>query len=371
MKARSVYLHFPFCETKCHYCDFYSLGREKTAAKDPFLFAQALETEINLRKDELDSEIDTIFMGGGTPSMTDPGPMRNMIAPLLDSVRFSQDLEWTIEGNPSSLSYTHLKEYQALGVNRLSMGVQALNDDLLAQLGRVHSASEALRALDAAFSSGLKNVSVDLLCGVPDQTLGHLEHALNTFIQFPITHLSCYILTLPPHHRMYSRLPNEDTQLQHYLFVHDWMSSHGFDHYEISNFALPGFKAKHNLIYWEGKGYAGFGPSAHSFDETKRIRFKNVSSLHKYAALLKNKEKPHDFSEQLTGEQIELERWLLGTRLSDGFPRQWLSTPTQQAKALALQDQGLIESHPIDASRIRLTPKGFALSDSIIQSLAG
>jgi oxygen-independent coproporphyrinogen-3 oxidase len=369
--ARSVYIHFPFCETKCHYCDFYSLGQERTRSGDAALFERALHLECERRAGELAPEIDTIFFGGGTPSMTAPPSMRRAIEPLRLQTRVGKNTEWTIEANPSSLSLEHLREYRKLGVNRVSMGVQALRDDLLLRLGRVHSRERALKALDEIFLSGIENVSVDLLCGVPGQTLSDLENALKTLTERPIRHLSCYLLTLPPHHAMFRELPDEETQLQHLALIHDWMTHQGFEHYEISNFARPGFQARHNLAYWKRASYVGFGPSAHSFDAAQGVRFKNVSSLRKWASLLETGEPATEAPETLSPEQVELERWMLALRLSSGFDAAWLRSPLQQARALKLQQERLLEAHPERPGYLRLTSRGFALSDHIIPHLAG
>lgn len=371
MRARSLYLHFPFCETKCHYCDFYSIGRERTRDGDAPTFESALAQEIEIRgaQGAFAPTLDTLFMGGGTPSMTPPEAMARAIAPLWKFTSVTPATEWTMEANPSSVSTQTLRDYRALGVNRVSMGVQALRDDLLLKLGRVHSRDAALRALDAIFASGITNVSVDLLCGVPGQSLADVESAMQTLTQFPITHLSCYLLTLPPSHRMYKDLPNEDTQLEHLLLIDRFMTAQGFEHYEISNFAKPGMRARHNLAYWTGASYLGLGPSAHSFDATKSERFKNRSALHPYAQTLQKGELPVEWTETLNAEQLELEKWMLALRLADGFDESWLDSPLRRKRAENLTQRGLL-TRASDAQRLRLTPRGFALSDQIIAELA-
>jgi oxygen-independent coproporphyrinogen-3 oxidase len=368
-RPRSLYVHFPFCETKCHYCDFYSIGRERTKDTDPPRFAEALERECALVADELDSQLDTLFFGGGTPSMTPPEVMQRALAPLKLDKRVSSTTEWTMEANPSSVDAANLKGYQNLGVNRISMGVQALRDDLLLRLGRVHSRDKALESLNVIFESGLKNVSVDLLCGVPGQSLEVLAEALERLTQFPITHLSCYLLTLPPHHRMYAELPDEDEQWRHLQLIDQWMTARGFNHYEISNFARPGFEAKHNLAYWKGQSYIGLGPSAHSYDAATSTRWKNHSSLHSYGNQLQVGTLPREQREVLTAEQLHLEKWMLALRLSEGFPEAWLDTPLRKSRSKLFQEQGYIEKHPEKAQQLRLTPRGFSLSESIIAAL--
>ena len=370
MQSPSLYVHFPFCETKCHYCDFYSLGRERTRDGDASNFEKAMHAECERMADSLAPRIDTIFFGGGTPSMTPPEDMERALAPLNLRTRVTAETEWTMEANPSSVTLKSLRDYRQFGVNRISMGVQAMRDDLLKALGRVHSRDQALFALDAIFEAGFDNVSVDLLCGVPHQTLDDLENALQTLTGYPITHLSCYLLTLAPHHRMFPQLPHEDTQLEHLLLIHNWMTSRGFEHYEISNYAKPGKRARHNLNYWQGRSYLGLGPSAHSFDAESSRRWKNVSSLHKYGSLLAAGTSPIEGIEELTQAQKELEKWMLALRLDDGFPEGWLDTDARRVKAHQLLKQALLETHPERPQHLRLTPRGFALSDQVIAALA-
>ncbi len=369
MRARSLYLHFPFCETKCHYCDFYSLGRERTREGDAPTFESALRREVELCAPQVAAEIDTIFMGGGTPSMTPAAAMAQALEPLWRSSRLAPDYEWTMEANPSSLTPESLREYRELGVNRISMGVQALRDDLLLRLGRVHSRDRALSALAEIFEAGFRNVSVDLLCGVPGQAITDIERALQTLSAFPITHLSCYLLTLPPHHKMYKELPDEDTQLEHLLFVDRFMSQQGFEHYEISNYARgPEMRARHNLVYWRGQSYLGLGPSAHSYDAESQKRWKNVSSLHGYAQRLTRSELPREQEESLSASQLELEKWLLGVRLTEGFPLSWLESEFQKKRAERLIQEGFLTQ---GGAGLRLTPRGFAMSDAIVRQLSG
>jgi oxygen-independent coproporphyrinogen-3 oxidase len=296
--------------------------------------------------------------------------MKRALEPLWKHTRITPQTEWTMEANPSSIEREQMKAYREFGVNRVSMGVQAMREDLLKNLGRVHSRDAVLRALDAVFGAGFENVSVDLLCGVPNQSIQDIEEAMNKLVSFPIRHLSGYLLTLPPHHPMYKDLPNEDTQLEHLLFIDRFMQEKGFEHYEISNFAKPGFQAQHNLRYWKGDSYLGLGPSAHSFDATTSRRWKNISSLHKYSRDLAQGQAVVEWTEELTAEQKHLESWMLALRLSEGFPRTWLDTPQRQARARALEAAGLLETHPHQPNKLRLTARGFSLSDQVITSLA-
>jgi oxygen-independent coproporphyrinogen-3 oxidase len=380
----SLYLHFPFCETKCHYCDFYSIGRERTADGDAPLFEAALRREIELIAPmgrRLAPVLETIFMGGGTPSMTPPDSMARALEPLWRLTSVDPDTEWTMEANPSSVDEHRLREYRSLGVNRVSMGVQAMRDDLLLRLGRVHSREKAIQALEAIFASGITNVSVDLLCGVPGQSVEDVERAMEELTRFPITHLSCYLLTLPKTHKMHRELPSEEGQLEHLLAIDRFMQARGFEHYEISNFARKPapeqpaghYRARHNLAYWQRRGYLGLGPSAHSFDPalgTHGTRWKNFSSLHKYADTLKKGLPPVEWTEELDAEAARLEDWMLALRLDEGFPADWLETPGQRQKAARLQQDGILEPHPGMPGRLRLTARGFAVSDQVIATLS-
>ncbi len=300
--------------------------------------------------------------------MTPASVIENALGSILES-RITPYTEWTMEANPSSITLDSLREYTSLGVNRISMGVQSLRNDHLTMLGRVHNREAALRALGFIFEAGISNVSVDLLCGVPGQTLEDLSLALDELTQFPITHLSCYLLTLSKHHKMYSDLPNEETQLEHLLHLDSEMRGRGFSHYEISNFARTGHEARHNLNYWKGTSYLGLGPSAHSFDSEKGVRFKNFSSLHKYAESLSKDEFPIEWIETLTPDQKRIESWMLALRLRDGFPETWLDEPRRKSQAKMLMNRGLLQLHPNKSGFLNLTPRGFALSDQVISNL--
>ena len=370
MYARSLYIHFPYCESKCHYCDFYSLGREHLTRDRKSAFFRALEAEAWLQAPLLATELDTLYIGGGTPSLMSPDEIAGVLHPIRNKIK--NTTEWTMEANPSSISANSLGDCRKLGINRLSMGVQSLDSALLKMLGRIHSPEIALSALETVFHSGIENVSVDLLCGVPGQTTADLEKSLKQLTAFPIKHLSCYLLTLSPGNPLFGKLPTEDTQLEHLLFVDRWLTAHGFEHYEISNFAKPGWRSLHNLNYWMGEAYLALGPSAHSYDllgGTCGRRWKNHSSVDTYCSKLLKNESAQEWEEDLTPGQKEIERWMLALRLSDGFPVSWLDTSRRLELAAQLQKEGLLQPHPSVADRLTLTPKGLALSDEIISTL--
>ncbi len=365
-----LYVHLPFCETRCHYCDFYALATHRVDQASVAEFYAALQKEIKLQIQENQFlPIKALFMGGGTPSMTPPEVMEEFLAPIKKSTGLANDYEWTIEVNPSSVDLEKLKSYASIGVNRVSMGIQSLDNGILKNLGRVHQSQDALKALDDVFNSGITNVSVDLMCGLPNQSLEQLQKDIEKLTSYPIQHLSCYLLTLPAHHPMISQLPSEKTQLEHLLRIDSALRKQGFDHYEISNFCRNGQKALHNLLVWKGNSYLGIGPSAHSFSKQNQKRWKNVSSIKEYKSKLTQGILPKTEIELLNSEQQNLEKWMLALRLSDGFPKNWIKTKGQIQKSKELIKEKYLETHPKINSHYRLTPKGFTLSDQIVLEL--
>jgi oxygen-independent coproporphyrinogen-3 oxidase len=368
-KAQSLYFHFPFCETRCHYCDFYSIALARKKPDDAFRLEKAIIKEIHLKQDQMASEIKTLFCGGGTPSLTAVDSYQRILQ-ALDQVTVRANAEFTLEANPGSVTREQLKMLRACGVNRISLGVQSLNQEELLLLGRNHSVNAVFEALEAIFDSGIKNVSVDVLCGVPGQTLFSLEKTLQGLTRYPITHLSCYILTLAAHHPMKKQLPEEDVQLEHFLFVHQFLSDLGFEHYEVSNFAKPSFRCQHNMNYWSQTSYLGLGPSSHSYDVVEQTRSKNVSSLHRYCHQLELGILPVEGLEKLTVDQQQLEKWMLNLRLSDGFSADWLISDAQKKQAQKLIEAEYLRVHPENSDRFSLTPTGFALMDWIVLQLS-
>ncbi len=338
------------------------------------MFEKAILSEIGLRGDRGDfaQTLETLFLGGGTPSMTPPESMERIFSELFRFTSLGREYEWSMEANPSSITLDRFKAYRSLGINRISMGVQSLRSDHLLKLGRVHDENEALRALESVFESGFTNVSTDLLCGVPGQTLDDLDAHIRGLTAFPLTHLSIYLLTLTPGHPMYRDLPEEEEQLRHLEFIHEKMTGLGFEHYEISNFAKPGHRARHNLVYWSGGSYLGLGPSAHSFARNERTRFRNPNSLHRWSTPLLSTPPglPVEEREELTPEQLDLEKWMLAIRLEEGFPGEWIDSDSRRNKVEMLVREGLLEPHPGRRDRIRATPRGFALSDALVRELS-
>ncbi len=279
-----IYIHIPFCKSFCHYCDFYSI----TDNSESELFVQAVMLETAMQARYLDSEtVETLYLGGGTPSLLTAGQTGQIIAAVRKNFSFSDDPEITVEVNPDDVYEGYFRELAGMGVNRVSLGVQSWNDKKLKYLGRRHDAAQSAKALQLAFKEGIENVSVDLIYGLPGMTTGDLKHDLEETFAWPVTHLSAYHLTIEEGTRFGKMKkerkltePDEETSNAMFSLLGNICREKGFIHYEISNFALPGYISRHNSAYWKQIPYLGLGPSAHSFNRTSRQW--NVSDVKKY-----------------------------------------------------------------------------------------
>jgi oxygen-independent coproporphyrinogen-3 oxidase len=282
-----IYIHIPFCKQKCHYCNFFSVAT--LGKKDEFI--AALLKEIELRKDYLQGEtVNTVYFGGGTPSMLRISDITLIIEHLTKNFDIDHMAEITLEANPDDLSLKYLKELKTTQVNRLSIGIQSFFDDDLHYLNRVHSASQAFQAIDDARNAGFENLTIDLIYGIPGLTFEKWAKNLETFFSLNIPHLSAYSLTVEQktplalliENGKYARL-DENLSIGHFRMLLEAAKAHHFIHYEISNFAREGYYSKHNSLYWLGGNYLGLGPSAHSFNGSSRQW--NVSNISRYIQL--------------------------------------------------------------------------------------
>lgn len=279
-----IYLHIPFCKRKCHYCNFFSLVSLKN--KDAFL--QALNREIVLQKAYLnDEEVQTVYFGGGTPSMLSAEEITLILQNLRQHYNIIPDVEITLEGNPDDLTNEKLNQFIQLGVNRLSIGIQSFHSDDLVYLNRVHDSAQAKNVIKNAFAAGFEKLTIDLIYGIPTLTTEKWEANLDYFFNTAIKHLSAYALTVEPRTALEQLIrknkvqPVDDHQSAlHFELLMKRMEEKGFVHYEISNFAIPGHYSRHNSLYWIGGNYLGLGPSAHSYNGVSRQW--NVSHLVKY-----------------------------------------------------------------------------------------
>lgn len=321
MQKIGLYLHIPFCVKKCNYCDFYSL--RKPCGNEIGNYISSLCTHIK-RDAHLynDCEIDTIFIGGGTPSLVDCDDFCRLCDTIKDSFCLPSDLEFTIEANPDTITRDRLMTWKKCGVNRLSIGMQSACDSELLALGRVHSLDTFDKGFKLARECGFDNISVDIMYALPDQNPQKLQKTLDYVLNLASEHISTYCLKIEngtPFSKMDLSLPNEDEQYEMYLSICEQLSSHGYEQYEISNFAKNGMRSKHNMKYWLSHEYIGFGPSAHSFFDRKRYFY--APSVEKYTHSLENGELPEKLYESddiLSNDEKMDEYVMLRLRLCDG-----------------------------------------------------
>ncbi len=351
-KPLGLYLHIPFCEKKCAYCDFYSACVTDTVQDS---YVTALISEIKKWGGLIDRPIDTIYIGGGTPSV-----LRNRIEKILLAVKenfnISQDAEITAEVNPASAVEDFLSIAKRSGVNRLSVGVQSASENELEILGRTHTVKQSEQTVKAAREIGFDNISLDLMICLPDSDIKSLENNLNFISSLKPEHISAYMLKIEPHtkfSKLVLNLPDEDMQAEQYLYMCKYLEAKGYLHYEISNFALKGRESRHNLKYWTQKEYIGIGPSAHSFLDGKRFYYKRDLK-----AFIKE---PEIINDGLGGDRQE--EIMLRLRLKDGIR---VNNADNNFYFLKLKEAGYID---INGQRLSLTDKGMLLSNSIITEI--
>ncbi len=317
-----IYIHIPFCRQACTYCNFHF--STSTALKADFL--SSLIKEISISKGFIDGSeiIDTIYLGGGTPSLLLSDEIRNILQELNKQFNISSNAEITLEANPDDITPSVLKEWLRLGINRLSLGIQSFNEDELKYMNRAHTAIESRRSIDDIQQAGFTNFSVDLIFGTPFLNAGALESNLEIIFSKKIPHVSCYALTVEPKTILNKLIEqkkvkpvNQEYQSEQFLLLMKKMQENGFEHYEISNFAQPGMRSRHNSSYWQGKPYYGFGPSAHSFNGSNKRRW-NISNNALYIKSLLKNEVPYE-EEILTPEQKLNEYIMTGLRTKEGI----------------------------------------------------
>ncbi|MBN1481528.1 radical SAM family heme chaperone HemW [candidate division KSB1 bacterium] len=320
--AAGLYIHIPFCRSRCIYCDFYSTTR--LARIEPFL--AALHREIGLSNDSFwhNQHFATLYLGGGTPSLLSPEHISTLLSVLFDTFTFDSNVEISMEANPGALFMQNVPGYKKAGVNRLTIGVQSFEDNELKFLQRIHSSADALAALRAARRAAFDSLGMDLIFGIPGQSLASWQHTLATAVRERPEHISLYGLTYEQSTPLWSRYERgevskceEELEREMFLAGIGLLKEAGYEHYEISNFALPGFRSKHNQKYWDSSPFLGLGPSAHSFDGVKR--WWNVDDLTVYTKILFDGERPIEDEEDLgLLERIE-ELVLLGLRRKEGM----------------------------------------------------
>ena len=378
MPTAALYIHIPFCEKRCVYCDFYTVAGVSSRIPD---YVAALKKEIGLRAAEpfwQRQRFATIFFGGGTPSLLSPQQIAEILDTVFGAFQFEQHPEITIEANPGTLTSEQLARYRSTGVNRLSLGVQSLHADELERLDRIHSPQQAIDAVMMARHAGFENINMDFIFALPQQTIPRWQASLEQAFELQPTHISAYNLTIEHGTPLDVKIRkgemeplSEEEERAFYQFTIDFLESHGYRQYEISNFAKPGFEAKHNIKYWDGSVYLGLGASAHSFDGKRR--FWNVANLRKYLEALTAARLPEDSAEQLSKSQQMFETAFLGLRQRHGvdlaaFAKKFRQSFDATFNGLVpeLEKGGLLIRRD---ERLQLTPEGLFLCDEICAKL--
>ena len=365
LKPLSLYIHIPFCKSKCAYCDFASWPGKEAVWEAYFA---ALCGEIRAAGDGA-HRVETVFFGGGTPSVVPEKHIAAALAAAREAFPFAPGAEVSLEANPGTLTMERLRAYREMGVNRLSIGVQSFDARLLRDIGRIHTPGEAVEAVRMAKAAGFANIGIDLMYGLPGQTMGAWEATLETALSLPITHISAYALIVEEGTPMAARegeLPGEEEVLAMQRRCTRALAAAGFDRYEISNYAKAGFACRHNRVYWRRGEYLGFGCAAHSFFGGER--FRNASDLEGYLRGARGVER-----ERVDGKAAREETVMLATRMGEGLSLEnWREDFGEdfcagREKVLdALRRAGLLE---IADGRVFLTEKGMEVHNAVVLAL--
>jgi len=364
-----VYLHIPFCRRKCAYCDFYSVARP--ALMEPFI--EALKQEI--RQTHIQEPVNTIYFGGGTPSMLPENTMEALLKLIFSRFNVSENAEITLEANPEDIIANRLNMWRKAGINRLSIGIQSLDNTLLKNLKRNHTAENALQSIELSLQAGFINLSADLIYGLPDLELSQWEQSIRILLNTGIKHLSAYHLSLEPNTLMFRQvkknqiqLPQEEISLSHFNTLFQITEAMGFPWYEISNFAKQGYESKHNSSYWNNTPYYGFGPSAHSYDGYSK-RYWNHPDIKAYI-----EDPAKSMSQEILSQNDKINDYLItsirtrkGIDMND-FTRHFPETNADRVieKFNELNGRGLMQN--IDKV-YSLNPSGLFLSDAILKDI--
>jgi putative oxygen-independent coproporphyrinogen III oxidase len=374
-----VYIHWPFCLSKCPYCDFNSHVRR--AAIDEARFVRAFKTEIATTAARTPGRtVSTIFFGGGTPSLMQPATVGAILDAIAGHWQVAENVEITLEANPTSVEAERFRGYRAAGVNRVSLGVQALDDRVLKELGRLHTADEAMAAVAIA-RSVFERYSFDLIYARPQQTPAEWGRELKEALRQAGEHLSLYQLTIEPetpfaalHAAGKLHVPDDDAARALYDTTQEVCAAHGLPAYEISNHARPGAECRHNLVYWRMHDYAGIGPGAHGRLDIEGDRHATATEKRPESWLTRVEQDGHGLvtDEVLTREETADEFLLMGLRLAEGIDPQRFAAvagrPLDADRIAALREHGLVETTP--AGRLRVSLPGFPVLDAVVADLA-
>lgn len=375
MKNLGIYIHIPFCRQKCNYCDFYSVNWNDESEDR---YVEAVLNEIKGYRDKLNGKYkaDTIFFGGGTPTIIKSENLYRIKEGLNEILEIDKQSEISLEANPNTLTLEKLKEYKEIGINRLSIGIQSLNDDILKKIGRIHSSVEALDAVDRAKNVGFENINADIMFNIPCQTVEDIEDTIYKIIERDVKHISFYSLKLEKGTPMYVMeknnkiiMPDEEYERDMYYAGRDVMTKNCLFQYEISNFAKKGFECRHNLKYWNQEEYIGLGPSAHSF--LNNTRYSNPSDLKLYCESGSSKNFERIILEELGSDDLMFEYIMLRLRLTKGLNvKDFNDKFSADFKEMySMQINYLIKNNLLEAAgdNMRLTKKGMDISNYVIE----
>jgi oxygen-independent coproporphyrinogen-3 oxidase len=372
LKTPGLYIHIPFCASKCPYCDFYS----STSLSALPLLLEALFKEMTMYRDRF-NPFDTIYIGGGTPSLLSSRQLESILAEIPKNFDLMPGAEITVEANPADLNRSYLESIRAIGINRINIGVQSFDQQVLGFLGRRHSVEQAISAVEASRRAGFHNIGLDLIYGIPKQTIDSWLGTLKQAVAFSPEHLSCYQLTLESKTPLGKRyragefsVPGEELQYEFFMKTSQFLEEAGYIHYEVSNFARgTELASRHNQKYWDHSPYLGLGPAAHSFRDNRR--WWNHHSVDQYLTAINAGTLPTEEAETLTIEQLRLEALYLSLRTKKGLDledfksRYHCDLFIEKNRMLnKLQEEGLIS---IRDGNLSPTSTGFAVADSLSQ----
>ncbi len=370
-----IYIHIPFCKKKCSYCDFH-FTTSFHSYKDRMM--NAIEKEISDRKREIQSPLETIYFGGGTPSLLSTTELASVLSAIRASFEITEDAEVTLETNPDDLRDVKvIRSWRNAGVNRLSIGIQSFRQKDLDWMNRAHDISDIFLALKNAKEVGIGNITIDLIYGLPEMDLSEWEQQLDQFLELEIPHLSAYCLTVEPRTALNKwvetnevKPANDELQSEQFNLLVSKLAERGYEQYEISNFAIKGFRSRHNSAYWEGKEYLGIGPSAHSFDG--KVRRWNVANNHIYMKGLEENEVYFE-EERLTEKERFNEYLLTGLRKMEGISLKHAEEILQPDNTFYKTLEKFVDMKWVDFDRqndqITLTMEGKLRADHIASSL--
>ena len=366
-----IYVHIPFCKSKCAYCDFVSFGGALSKYEEQYV--NSLISEIWEHRSADKIAVNSIFFGGGTPSLISAASFEKIVSALRGSFEILPETEFTVEANPKTLTEEKLKTYKRCGVNRISLGLQSVHENELKILGRIHNFDEFLESYNLCLKAGITNINVDLMYAIPEQTQESFRATLEKIISLSPAHISAYGLILEEGTRLYEKreslnFPTEDEECEMYYMAADMLRKAGYSHYEISNYAKPGRECRHNLKYWQHKEYIGLGLAAHSY--YKGARLANPVDFREYFS---PERRNYVQTEEIDRESSAYEYAMMHLRLSDGFSlaeyeKKFAKSFTSGKEAYidGLAEGGYVKK---EDGRLFLTEKGFYVSNTILSEL--